>query len=87
MFGLPLEHVARVLFWFAVIVFLLAAGAYLVRRARAAGEDAPESSGDLLTQFREIHAQGQLSDDEYRTIKSRLAAKLQGELKREEDES
>jgi uncharacterized membrane protein len=85
--GLPLEHVARVLFWLAVIVFLTAGVVYLIRRMRDTGNEATESSGEMLTKFRDIHAQGDLSDDEYRTIKSRLATKMQGELKHDEDAS
>ena len=87
MLGLPLEHVARVLFWLAVIVFLTAGVVYLIRRMRDTGGEPAESSGELLTKFRDIHAQGDLSDEEYRTIKSRLAAKMQSELKQDGDAS
>jgi uncharacterized membrane protein len=85
MLGLPLEHVARVLFWLAVIVFLTAGVVYLIRRMRDTGDEATESSGELLTKFRDIHAQGSLSDEEYQTIKGRLAAKMQSELKHEDE--
>lgn len=87
MFGLPLEHVARVLFWLAVIMLLTAGVVYLIRRMRNTDDEAPESAGELLTKFRDIHAQGDLSDEEYRTIKSRLAARMQDELKRDDDAS
>ena len=87
MFGLPLQSLARVLMWLAVIVFLVAGLVYLMRWLRGADEDESSQSGDLLTSFRDIHSRGQLSDDEYRTIRSRLAARMQGELKHEEDRS
>jgi uncharacterized membrane protein len=87
MFGLPFEAVARVLFWLAIIALLLAGVAYLMRRLREPAADEERGSGDLMTSFRDIHAQGQLSDEEYRTIKSRLATRMQGELKRDDDTS
>lgn len=40
-----------------------------------------QSASDLLTNFREMHAQGGLSDEEYRTIKSRLTSRVHAELK------
>jgi hypothetical protein len=73
--------------WLAVIVFLLAGVVYLIRRMRDAGDEPPDSSGDLLTKFRDIHAQGELSDAEYQTIRSRLAARMQSELKHNDDAS
>ena len=87
MLGLPLEHVARVLLWLAVMMLLTAGVVYLIRRMRDTGDEATESSGELLTKFRDIHAQGDLSDEEFRSIKSRLAAKMQGELKHDDDAS
>lgn len=87
MFGLPLQSLARVLMWLAVIVFLVAGLVYLMRWLRESGDDETGQSGDLLTSFRDIHSRGQLSDDEYRTIKSRLATRMQGKLKQDEDRS
>lgn len=44
-----------------------------------AEQDRPEAS-ELLTKFRELHARGSLSDEEFRTIKTKLAAQLEQEL-------
>jgi hypothetical protein len=41
----------------------------------------------LLTKFRDLHARGGLSDDEYRTIKTKLATQLQTELTRSDETS
>jgi uncharacterized membrane protein len=87
MFGIPFEAVARVLFWLAVIVFLLAGLVYLMRHLRDHEENEGTGTGDLMTSFRDIHARGQLSDEEYRAIKSRLSTRMQGELKRDDDRS
>ncbi len=66
--------------WFAVILALLALAIVGLRRWRGdAAEDQPGAS-ELLTKFRELHARGGLSDDEYRTIKTKLATQIDTEL-------
>jgi uncharacterized membrane protein len=66
--------------WFAVILALMALAVLVARRFRGgAAEDRPKAS-ELLSKFREMHDRGGLSDDEYRTIKTKLAADLQAEL-------
>lgn len=87
MFGLPLQAVARILMWLAVIALLLAAFVCLMRWLRERNEADESTSGDLLTSFRDIHERGQLSEEEYQTIRRRLAAKMQGELKHDDDRS
>jgi uncharacterized membrane protein len=67
--------------WIAVALVLLALAIAGVRRWRGgAAEDQPTAS-ELLTKFRELHARGGLSDDEYRTIKTKLATELELQLK------
>ncbi|HVU86888.1 MAG TPA: hypothetical protein VHD36_06180 [Pirellulales bacterium] len=39
------------------------------------------TTNEMLTNFRELHSQGELTDVEYRTIKATLSARLQDELK------
>lgn len=63
----------------AIGMALLALG--FVRRLRDRAEDDQGGASDMLTKFREMHAQGVLSDEEYRTIKTNLAARLQSEIK------
>jgi uncharacterized membrane protein len=73
--------------WFAAIFALLALAIALVRRFRGgAAEDRP-TANELLTKFRDLHARGGLSDDEYRTIKTKLATQLQTELTHSEKTS
>ena len=72
--------IARALLLLAVILGLAAAGMYFMRRFRGgAGDDGPKAS-KLLTKFRELHGKGDLSDEEFRTIKTRLTGQLQEEL-------
>ena len=54
---------------------------YFVRRLRGSTEEDQVSTSDMLTKFREMHAEGVLSDEEYRTIKTNLSARLQNEIK------
>jgi uncharacterized membrane protein len=75
------------IFWFALIFALLAVAVTLVRKFRERGsrvgslhdrtaQDTDDPS-ELLSKFRELHSRGTLSDGEYRTIKSKLAAQIQ----------
>lgn len=66
--------------WFAAIFALLALAIVVVRRFR--GDDADDQPGanELLAKFRDLHARGGLSDDEYRTIKTKLATQVEAEL-------
>ena len=78
--GLMAENITRALLMLAAILALAASGIYFMRRFRGgAGDDGPEAS-KLLTKFRELHVQGDLSGEEFRTIKTKLAGQLQEEL-------
>lgn len=54
-------------------VVVLAIVVYVVRSWWRDNDDPAESAGNLLTQYREMHQQGELTDEEYRLIKSRIA--------------
>jgi uncharacterized membrane protein len=66
--------------WFAVIFALLALAVALLRRFRGGTDDDQPSANDMLAKFRDLHARGGLSDDEYRTIKTKLATQVEAEL-------
>ena len=62
--------------WFGLFA-LLAVAAWLVLRIRARfrdREDPTEGDHQMLMQMGELHRQGGLSDQEYRSIKSKLSA-------------
>jgi len=66
--------------WFAVIIALIALAVLVARRFRgSAAEDGP-GANELLAKFRDLHVRGGLSDDEYRTIKTKLATQQDAEL-------
>jgi uncharacterized membrane protein len=72
---------AQLVVWTVLGAVLVTIGVYVVKKFRdRSGDDQVEAS-DLLTNFREIHSRGGLSDEEFRTIKARLAARLGREIK------
>ena len=57
---------------FAVIIALTIAGIYVMKRFRGNSGDEESLTNDMTTTFREIHGRGDLSEEEYRTIKTVL---------------
>ena len=54
----------------------VAVGFYLVGKFRGAYRQTDVVDTNLLSNFRELHSRGELSDEEYRTIKAQLATKI-----------
>jgi hypothetical protein len=77
LFRHPLSQAAL---WFAVIFALSALALVALRKWRDGAYDTQHDANQLLTKFRELHGRGGLSDDEYRTIKTKLARQLDAEL-------
>ncbi|MCC7476627.1 MAG: hypothetical protein IT425_14655 [Pirellulales bacterium] len=73
----PLSQAAL---WFAVIFALTAIFIAILRKWRGSAYEGQEDPNELLTKFRELHRRGGLSDDEYRTIKTKLARQIHAEL-------
>jgi hypothetical protein len=74
------DPLLRAALWFAAIFALLALAVAVVRKWRGGSADDQPSSSELLTKFRDLHVRGTLSEDEYRTIKTKLATQLEGKL-------
>jgi len=70
----------------AALAILLAIGIYGAGRIRTESVQKEPLASELLTKFREMHSQGVLSDEEFRTIKTALTERLQTEL-RDRDET
>ena len=66
--------------WFAALFRLLALAIVVMRRFRGDAADDQPGPNELLAKFRDLHARGGLSDDEYRTIKLKLATKHEPKL-------
>ncbi len=75
------EHSTELAFWLAVLAGLVALGAYLIGKIRTEPVQKEPTASELLSKFRESHSKGELSDAEFRTIKTSLAARLQNELR------
>jgi uncharacterized membrane protein len=54
---------------------------YVIGKIRPKPAQKERKASQWLSKFRELHSQGELSDEEFRTIKTTLAAQLQDELK------
>ena len=72
---------AQAVVWIAASAVLFLVGFYVVGKVRGSLREEEPGANELLTNFRELHSRGELSDGEYRTIKAMLAARLQQELK------
>jgi uncharacterized membrane protein len=70
----------------AGVAVLIAVGIYVVAKVRRSFMESGQNPSDLITNFRELHSQGELSDEEYRNIKATLAARLQSRLKSRSEE-
>ncbi|NOY41704.1 MAG: hypothetical protein GXP26_07710 [Planctomycetes bacterium] len=64
----------------AMILVITAIGIAVVRRYRDRSVDDRLPSSEMMSKFRELHSEGGLSDEEFRTIKTKLASELKAEL-------
>jgi uncharacterized membrane protein len=83
------EPLAQLIIWLALLAIFVALGIYVLGKLRPnSTQQGPTGSvqqeptaSELMSKFRELHSRGGLSDAEFRTIKTKLAARLQEELK------
>jgi hypothetical protein len=76
---------AQVVIWTTALLVVSLIGVYVVGRFRDRKDDDRLSANDLLTNFRDLHLQGDIEDSEFRDIKTVLGTKLQQELKDTEE--
>jgi uncharacterized membrane protein len=70
----------QLVIWAAALAILVAVAWFVIARVRDERSDNEPESSALLTEFREMHSRGEISDTEFGTIKSSLAGRLQEEL-------
>ena len=75
--GSPLASIVTLV---AATAMAIAGGVYVIGRVRAGINRKEPPASEWWTNFKELHAKGELSDEEYRTIKAMLAERLQREL-------
>jgi len=72
---------AQAVIWTTVLLIVSLVGLYIVGRFRDRAGDDRMSANEMLTNFRDLHLQGDIEDSEFRDIKTVLGPKLQEELK------
>jgi uncharacterized membrane protein len=75
-----LEIISKAALLFAAIFVMTAIGFTVARRYRDRKANDMSDTSDMMSKFRELHAEGGLSDEEFRTIKTKLADELKTEL-------
>jgi hypothetical protein len=70
----------QIALWAAVGLAGAALAVAVLRKWYGSAYGVQPTQSELLTKFRDLHGRGGLSDDEYRTIKTKLAGRLDSEL-------
>ena len=75
------DTLAQLALGVGMLIALVIAGATVVQRFRGGAADEALDANELIGNFQEMHSRGDLTDADYRKIKSVLGAKLHSELK------
>ena len=75
------QSVTHAVALFAVMLLVIATGVYVARMFRGRSDDNQPGALAELSNFQEMHGRGDLSDEEFRTIKTQLASKVQAQLR------
>jgi len=78
---LSAETIAQLMLWLSLLLGVLIIAVLVVQRFRGGAADKGSMANEALTNFQEMRERGDISDADYRKIKSVLGAQLQGELK------
>jgi hypothetical protein len=62
----------------ATLIAVLAVAVYLIRSWLRDNDGPAASAHELLTEYRDLHLRGELSDEEFRIIKGRMASRIGG---------
>lgn len=71
---------AGLVIWVAVCAILTAVAIYISGRIRSLSAQQEPTASELLSKFRDLHSKGELTDAEFREIKTTLAPRLQDDL-------
>jgi uncharacterized membrane protein len=75
------ENLIRAGLLFIAIFALTAVVVAIARRMRGRAGDDARGASEIMANFRDVYERGGLSDEEFRTIKAKLAKELKGEAK------
>ncbi len=81
MSGILRDAVAEMMLAFAGCSALVAVGVFVIVRCKHMVYDQNTPTNEMMSTFHELHEQGELSDEEYKNIKTRLASRMQREVK------
>ena len=71
--------VAQVVLWVAALLVLMAFAYYALRKYRDRIDDDVQGANEWLDNFREMHAEGDISEGEFRKVNTVLDEKVQQE--------
>ena len=75
------DTIAQVMLAMAMLLGLVIVGVLVVQRFRGSAVRSGSSTSELISNFQEMHSRGDITDADYRKIKSVLGDQLHGELK------
>ena len=73
------EGLVRSALLFAAIFALTAVALAVARKLRGRATNDTQDANEIMSNFRDVYERGGLSDEEFRTIKAKLASELKGE--------
>lgn len=73
------EGLVRSALLFAAIFALTAVVLAVARKLRGRANNDTQDANEIMSNFRSVYERGGLSDEEFRTIKTKLASDLKGE--------
>ena len=76
-----LETWIQLCVWGAILLGLIIVATLVVQRFRGSAAETGARPGELLTNFQEMRERGDISDADYRRIKSVLGDKIQDDAK------
>jgi hypothetical protein len=79
------DTLAQLMLGLAILLGLVIGGVLVVQRFRGSAADKGATANELMTNFQEMRQRGDISDADYRKVKSVLGAQLRGELKQGKD--
>ena len=68
----------------AVLAIVTVVAIYVIGKFRGEAlkdEQSEPIASEVMSKIRELHSRGEVTDEEFRTIKTKLATRFQGELK------
>jgi uncharacterized membrane protein len=75
------DTLAQLLLGMGILVGLVMVGVLIVQRFRGSAVQKGTTANELISNFQEMRSRGDITDADYRKIKSVLGAELHGELK------